>query len=88
MSEYDIRNPGDKINWKHPKTAIPAEIRDNDHIAIKVVAVAGFANDWSAYEGPMDWPDLKVAQQGSKLSAIQAKPLFFAMRNSGRYYRD
>ena len=50
----------------------PINIEDGDWSAIKVVAVAGFNNDWAAYWGPSDWPDERVKAEGIKLSENEA----------------
>ena len=55
--------------------------------SIKVVAVAGHDNDWSAYMGPSDWTDEEVAQSGDKLPKEQAEPLFYVLRTLRRYRR-
>ena len=65
----------------------PTDVLWGDAFAIKVVAVAGYANDWAAYIGPSDWTDERVAEQGDKLSPEQAGPLFYVLRESGRTYR-
>ena len=66
----------------------PSDVRDRDTFPIKVVAIAGTGNDWAAYYGPTDWTDERVAMHGDKLSQEQAMPLFYVLRNSGRYYRE
>lgn len=42
----------------------------------KIVAVAGYANDWAAYKAPADWTDDRVASDGDKISATMARDLF------------
>ena len=74
--------------FKNKWTTSPSDVEHDDCFAVKVVAVAGYANDWAAYEGPTDWPDLKVAREGDKLTAAQAEPLFYVMTASGRCYRE
>lgn len=76
-----------KYTFKNLVITSPADVVPGDAFAIKVVAVAGFANDWSAYRGPSHWSDDKVAREGDKLYRDQAEPLFHAMRSSGRHYR-
>ena len=66
----------------------PSDVKDRDIFPIKVVAIAGQGDDWAAYYGPTSWSDTEVAQGGDKLSREQAEPLFFALRNSGRHYRQ
>jgi len=65
----------------------PGDVQPMDAFAIKIVAVVGYANDWTAYMGPPDWPDETVAEMGDKLFPEQAKPLFYVLRESGRVYR-
>ena len=73
--------------FRNKVSVSPSDVQRNDCFAIKVVAVAGYANDWAAYEGPSDWCDERVAASGTKLSEAQAKPLFYVMARSGRTYR-
>lgn len=75
-------------NWRNLVTTSPSDVKTRDAFAIKVVAVAGFADDWAAYRGPSDWPDGLVAEQGDKLSQEAAEALFYVMASSGRQYRD
>lgn len=82
MSRYNFIHAAEAHNIR------PSEVKPNDAFPIKVVAVAGHGDDWAAYYGPTDWSDEEVAQSGEKLLASQAEPLFYALRNSGRYYRE
>ena len=75
------------IHAAEARNLSPSDVKDRDTFPIKVVAVAGCGNDWAAYYGPTTWSDAEVAQNGDKLSREQATPLFFALRNSSRYYR-
>lgn len=74
-------------NFKNLVTTSPSDVEQGDAFAVKIVAVAGYDNDWAAYRGPSDWSDEVVAQSGDKLLEKEATPLFYVMRNSGRYYR-
>lgn len=74
--------------FKNLVTALPREVETGDAFALKIVAVAGYDNDWVAYRGPSDWSDELVASSGDKLSEQEAAPLFYVMRASGRYYRS
>ena len=65
----------------------PSDVEPGDAFAIKIVAVAGHADDWAAYIGPSEWTAGRVAEQGDKLSPEQAEPLFYVLRKSGRTYR-
>jgi len=82
MSNYNF------IHAAEARRLSPSDVKPNDAFPIKVVAVAGYGDDWAAYYGPTAWPDEKVAMYGDKLSPDQATPLFFALRHSGRYYRE
>jgi hypothetical protein len=78
-------------NFIHAEQAYnmsPSDVQPRDAFPIKVVAVAGYGNDWAAYYGPTNWSDQEVAESGDKLAASQAEPLFYALRNSGRHYRE
>ena len=82
MSEYNF------IHAVEARRLSPSDVKSDDAFPIKIVAVAGSGNDWAAYYGPTAWTDELVAEQGDKLTADQAEPLFFALRNSGRHYRE
>ena len=76
------------LNFKNPVSTVPNEVKDGDAFAIKVVAVAGYNNDWAAYYGPPEWTKEQIAQSGDKLAKEQAEPLFYVMRSSARHYRE
>ena len=76
-----------KYNFKNLVTTSPSDVKQGDAFAIKVVAIAGYANDWAAYRGPSDWSDQMVAEQGDKLNEEAARVVFYVMRASGRHYR-
>jgi len=75
-------------NFKNKVTTSPSDVEPSDAFAIKVVAVAGYSNDWSAYLGPTYWTDEEVAESGDKLSKEQAEPLFYVLAAAGRFYRE
>lgn len=77
-----------KYNFKNLVTTNPSDVEQGDAFAVKVVAVAGFADGWAAYRGPSDWPDQLVAEQGDKLPRRAAEALFYVMAASGRHYRE
>lgn len=64
----------------------PGDVKAGDAFAIKVVALAGYAGDWTAYVGPSDWPDERVLKEGNKLVEFQVGDLFYVMRD--RVYRE
>lgn len=76
------------LNWVNKITVIPDNIRGSTASAVKVVAVAGWDNDWAAYEGPSDWTDEQVAASGSKIDGEVARRLFVSYNESGRRYRS
>ena len=73
--------------FKNPFYTQASDIEEGDAFGVKIVAIVGYANDWAAYIGPIDWSDEMVADQGDKLSPEHARPLFHALRESGRSYR-
>jgi len=74
--------------WENAASLRPYKIEPDTCVAMKVVAVAGYANDWVAYRGPTSWLDNDVADGGDKISKEAADALFFAFKNSGREYRS
>ena len=74
--------------YRNPVTTRPCDVKDGDAFAMKVVAIAGYNNDYAVYCGPTVWSDDKVAAYGDKLPKCQAAPLFYVMRESGRIYRE
>lgn len=76
-----------KRKFKNLVTTSPMDVKDGDCFAVKIVASAGFADDWAAYRGPSHWSDQQVAESGDKISEGQAKAVFYVMRESGRSYR-
>ena len=77
-----------QYTWKNKVTVCPDQIEVNDAFATKVVAAAGYNNDWAAYQGPCDWSDEQVAESGDKILREAAERLFYCMTMSGRRYRD
>ena len=77
-----------KVTWKNLVTTSPSDVETRDAFAVKIVAVAGYDDDWAAYRGPSDWSDQRVAEQGDKLSRKAAEALFYVMARSGRRYRE
>ena len=75
------------IDAAEARNMSPSDVKDGDAFPIKIVAIAGYGNDWSAYHGLSEWTDEYIAMYGEKLTQEQAEPLFFALRNSGRHYR-
>ncbi len=78
---------GTTRRFRNKTSVSPSDVQDGDAFPIKVVAVAGFAGDWAAYVGPSDWPDLRVADAGTKIGDKTAKALFYILAMSGRGYR-
>lgn len=65
----------------------PSDVHDDDAFALKVVAVAGLANDWTVYQGLSSWTDTEVAEGGDKITESVARALFYVLHKSGRRYR-
>jgi len=82
MSNYNF------IDAATARQLSPSDVQPGDAFPIKVVAVVGHGDDWAAYYGPTNYSDEAVAAIGDKLSAAQAEPLFYVLRNSDRYYRE
>ena len=76
-----------KYRFRNHLLVSPSDVEPDDAFGFKVVAVAGRANDWAAYIGPLWWSSKDIVEQGDKLSPEQAGPLFHVLRESGRSYR-
>ena len=76
-----------KRRYRDKRVVAPDDVVEGDAFALKVVAVTGAANDWTAYQGPSDWTDDQVAEHGEKLLSEAAKILFYPLACSGRLYR-
>jgi hypothetical protein len=64
----------------------PSDVKADDWCALKIVAVAGYGNDWACYVGPTDWSDEHVASNGNKVSEEEAS--IFAYLMQLRSYRS
>ncbi len=62
--------------YKNKYMIRPDELQPGDRMAIKIVAVIGWDNDWAAYYSLTNWSDDEVAENGDKLSEREARPLF------------
>ena len=58
--------------YKNYARVRPIDLVAGDRIAIKVVAVVGYAGDWTAYFGLSDWSDDRVAESGDKVDSEAA----------------
>jgi hypothetical protein len=72
----------------NPVTVIPCDLRASDRLGFKVIAVMGFAQDWTAYRGLTWWSDERVVSEGDKLSKSAAEALFYAPVAAGLPYRE
>ena len=72
----------------NPVTIRPNELKPDDRLGYKIIAVIGFANDWAAYKGLTYWTDDEVANGGDKLSKQEAELLFYAPVAAGLKYRS
>ena len=64
------------------------DLKAGFQFGLKVVGMVGGDSDWAAYEGPLEWPDDRVAEEGDKLSQEAAEGLFPALVRAGLTYRD
>lgn len=55
-----------KSLYEAEKTS-PNDVVDGDKFVAKLVAAAGYNNDWALYWGPSDWSNEEVANNGKKL---------------------
>lgn len=84
---------------KSPYSTSPALVEDGDTFCFIVIGRAGHADDWAAYRLALEPHNHSISltveeiinladEQGDKIDEKTAGGLFFALRNSGRYYRD
>jgi hypothetical protein len=72
----------------NPSMVVPKELKPQDLLGYKVIAVIGGSGlDWAAYRGLTDWDDDEVAMSGDKLSKEAAEALFYAPKAAGLIYR-
>lgn len=64
------------MNFLKPILDYQGSTSPDDAIAIKIVAVAGYGKDFTAYYGPSDWSDEEVAHSGDKISEEAGRALF------------
>jgi hypothetical protein len=72
-------------NWARVR---PVDLRPDDAIALRVVAVVGYGGEWAAYMGLSDWTDEDVVHQGDKILREAAEGLFPQFVRAGLVYRD
>ena len=66
----------------------PDVLGPGDAIALKVVAVVGYDNDFAVYAGPTNWTKERVAEEGDKLFDEETcKGMFPQIARTGRYVR-
>lgn len=75
------------MNTQNPVNVRPTDLKPEDVLGLKVVAVIGEANDWAAYYGKTSESDEDVASNGDKLSQDAAELLFLAPVRAGLSYR-
>lgn len=80
MAHEDVRD-----GFKDAFNDRATDIEDGDAVYWTVVAVAGYADDWAAYQG--FGPPEKVRASGDKLPQDIAERLFPIMVHTGRRYR-
>ena len=76
-----------------PEKVNPADLKPGDRMCLKTtervyIATIGWANDWTAYEGTLDWSAESVASGGDKISQKTAERLFPVMLESGLMWRN
>ena len=74
------------------KTLIPNDVAGDEllpgvRLGVKVIARIGYVKDWAAYQGPTDWTDYQVAENGDKLSREAGEALFPICVRAGLRYR-
>lgn len=72
----------------NPVSAIPSDLKPDDRLGFKIIAVIGHAGDWAAYQGLTHWSDDQVADSGDKLLRAAAEALFCAPVAAGLRYRN
>ena len=76
------------MNTLNPVTVVPTDLKPDDCLGFKVVAVIGYNHDWTAYRGLTSWTDAEVATGGDKLNQDAAEALFYAPKALGLHYRS
>ena len=71
----------------HPEEVKAADLKPGIQVGMKVIAIVGYADDWAAYQAPLNWTDIHLAEEGNKLDEITAKRLFPRMAEANLYYR-
>lgn len=71
----------------NPVTVRPSKLRSGVRLGFKVIAVIGYADDWTAYQGLTEWSDEAVVSYGDKLPQQAAEALFYAPVAAGLHYR-
>lgn len=61
-------------------TTRPSDVKADDISAVKLVAVAGYDNDWACYSGPTTWCNEHVAREGDKVSEEEAGVFSYLMQ--------
>jgi len=71
----------------NPVNFKPNELKPDDQLGLKIIAVIGHGKTWAAYRGLTDWSDEAVAMSGDKISKETAEALFYAIKAAGLHYR-
>lgn len=86
--------------FRSPYSTRPIDVKDDDKFVFIVVASAGYADDWAAYQLPLGEHQGMVnelplqealehcAEHGDKLPQAAAEALFPVMKRTGRVYRE
>jgi hypothetical protein len=71
---------------RNPMLVLPKDLKPNDILAFRVVAVIGPDKSWTAYRGYSSWSDEEIAARGDKISKKAAEELFSAPKLAGLVY--
>lgn len=58
----------------------PTAVKPDDYCALRIVAVAGYDNDWACYIGPSSWSNERVAEEGDPVLEEQAGVFAYLMQ--------
>ena len=70
----------------NPVTTRPMDLKPDDRLGYKVIAVIRYDNSWTAYIGLTDWSDDRVASEGDALNQKAAEAMFYAPVAAGLRY--
>jgi len=72
--------------WRNKATVPPSDVKPGDGFTVKVVAVV-YDRWWTAYCGPADWSDDRIAGEGDAIyDKTTASRLFWVLSATGLPY--